>query len=174
MQKECKISSDGTPEMQVSGYVTVLQLHRYTVFSTLFLAGMLFSERNRIIQRVFSCRKVYEASILIYEIMNSHFSAGFFVPSTHHHKTPWQGNSSLKFGIHSTSSFLFCSLSDYSNNKREMRRSFSLLCGSSLLGSLVLFPLVCQAAAHMKQKMYFPRSKCSVLHWQTVGFSKIT
>lgn len=52
--EECKISSDGTPEMQVCGYVTVLQLHRFAIFFYYFLAGIILSEREHITQRVFS------------------------------------------------------------------------------------------------------------------------
>lgn len=154
MQKECKISSDANIWLCYSPTTsnnTACPTPQTCYILYYFLVGIVLVERNYITQRVFSHRKVHETSIVFLKSLIAISLQIYFIPSTHHQKTPWQGNSLLKFGVHSTSSFLFCLLLDYSSNKREMCHSFSLLYGSSLLGSLVLLPLVCQAAAHMKQ-----------------------
>lgn len=57
-QKECEVTSDGTPELHVPGYVPALQLNGYAIFSTvwwLFRYSCCVEDNNIVTQDLLSC-----------------------------------------------------------------------------------------------------------------------
>ena len=151
MQKECKISSDGTPEMHVwLCYSTPVPQTCHLIYC--FMAGMILSERDHVTQRVFSAYQFLEALIAIpLQVC--------FVPSTHHQKAPQQGSSLLKLGIHSSSSFLLWQLSDHSKSRNVTFLQFALR--QQPAGFSRAIPSCVPCCSTCEANNVFPRSKCS-------------